>query len=145
VIPEPFLTIEKFYLRLPISGPQKHVVLVQNRKDIALGLKGGFFTFPALVIPLPAASHMRGDMADCLTRYLAPQIGGKLIERSVEVSVYGLVFLCGMDQVLYVIVPLIVCLPKSNVRPLCRDYLVEVCLGFAVYTECRFGVPTIPS
>ncbi|HAM50784.1 MAG TPA: hypothetical protein DCP92_08860 [Nitrospiraceae bacterium] len=63
-------------------------------------MKGGFFAFPALVFPLPAASHMRADMADCLTGYLAPQIGGKLIEHPVEVSVYGLVFPCGMDQVL---------------------------------------------
>ncbi len=144
MIPEPLLTIEKLYLCLPIAGPQKHVVLVQNRKAIALGLIGGFFAFPAVVFPLLAASHMRGDMADCLTGDLAPQIGGKLIELPVEVSVYGLVFPCAMDQVLHVVVPFIGCLPQGNVRPLGKDYLVDVCLGLPVYTECRFGVPIIP-
>ncbi len=69
-IPEPLLSIEKLDLRLPIAGPQKHVVLVQNRKTIALGLKGGFLTFPTVVFPSPGASHMRADMPDCLPDFI---------------------------------------------------------------------------
>jgi hypothetical protein len=66
--------LKSFYPGLPIAGPQKHVVLVQNRKAIALGLKGRFFAFPAVVFPLPAASHMRTDMADFSAGYLTPEM-----------------------------------------------------------------------